>query len=254
MAGALVAGIAGDLLGSAVNGLVGAGANAISQSVEFGYNQALQSNSFRHDKEMLAMQVAATRQLQSDLIGVREQALRKGGFTDTDAARGAIGAPMTTLVDWNGTRLSAPGAMHTSAYSGRFVPQAAPRREVRAPLAHAAPSGPTPARLELESASMTSSSWGQPVASNTTSSTSLSRSSGSTASVDRVNGWVYEQNRLAPFRADALRLTWGSSGSSRSSSLASTVDGAVLDSWTPAFNLRRQPLFARFHPRGASDA
>nr|AZS32954.1 VP2 [Norovirus GIV]AZS32957.1 VP2 [Norovirus GIV] len=259
MAAAMAAGIAGDLLGSVVNGLVGAGANAINQSVEFGYNQALQSNSFQHDKEMLAMQMAATRQLQNDLIGVREQALRRGGFTDSDAARGAVGAPMTKLVDWNGTRFSAPGAMQTSAYSGRFASQVTPRQRVQVPQVQAASTGPASVRDESDGLSTTSSSWGQPVASNSTSSTSLSRSSSSSvSSSDRVSSWVSEQNQLAPFHRNALRLTWGSSDSGSVKSLSSissvsTVDGAILDSWTPAFNLQRQPFFARFHPRGSSN-
>lgn len=236
MAANIFAGIAGDILGSTVSGLVNAGANAINQGVEFGFNQALQENSFKHDRDMLERQVAATRQLQSDLIAVREQALRRGGFSDADAARGAVGGPMTKLVDWNGTRLAAPGAMHTTAYSGRFI--SAPQRT---PHTHGTP------KTQQTSVGTPLQSDTSSVVSQPTASTSLSRT--------RTQSWVSEQQRLQPFHPNALQLTWGSVPSSSSSSVrtASTVSGTVLDSWTPAFNLKHQPLFARFHPRGASN-
>ena len=241
MASSIVAGIAGDVLGSVVGGLVGAGANAINQSVEFGYNQALQSNAFQHDKDMLALQVAATRQLQSDLINLREQVLRKGGFSDTDAARGAIGAPMSRLVDWNGTRLSAPGSIHTTSYSGRFV--GTTRQQP-----HFTPSPQTNhVRVDDEVSSVSSLP-------TTVTSVPSSRTADWVHSQRQLPSWgssVSQHSQLEPFHPNALRVAWGSTPSS--SSRASTVDGSVIDSWTPAFNLKHQPLFARFHPRGASN-
>ena len=103
MAGAFIAGLAGDVFTNTVGSLVNAGANAINQKVDFENNKYLQNASFNHDKEMLNAQIEATKRLQADMIAIKQGVLTAGGFSPTDAARGAINAPMTKVLDWNGT-------------------------------------------------------------------------------------------------------------------------------------------------------
>lgn len=120
MAGAFLAGLAGDAITSGVGSLINAGANAINQKVEYDFNKQLQLASFKHDKEMLQSQVLATKQLQQEMMNIRQGVLSAGGFSPTDAARGAVNAPMTKILDWNGTRYFAPNSMKTTSYSGQF--------------------------------------------------------------------------------------------------------------------------------------
>lgn len=121
MAGAFIAGLAGDIVTNSIGSLVNAGANAINQKVDFENNKQLQQASFNHDKEMLQAQIQATKQLQADMIAIRQGVLTAGGFSPTDAARGAVNAPMTQVLDWNGTRHWAPGATKTTVFSGGFT-------------------------------------------------------------------------------------------------------------------------------------
>lgn len=274
MAGAFLAGLAGDMLTGGVGSLISAGANAINQKIEFGFNSQLQQNSFTHDKEMLAAQVAATKQLQRDMINIRRDILMEGGFTPTDAARGAVGAQMTQLVDWNGSRFAAPGASVTSSKAGVFTHQIrpgvtlaqTPRRQVEAKPPPKPTPQATPAPTVLKPSdmfSMTSGSWGQPQASNSTKSTALSSTSSESGTISRATRrtreWVEEQSARtpSPYMDGALRtafVTPPTSSASSSAGTVSTVPKELLDSWTPAFNLQRQPYFAHLRRRGQSQA
>nr|QPJ59096.1 VP2 [Norovirus GII] len=259
MAGAFFAGLASDVLGSGLGSLINAGAGAINQKVEFENNRKLQqasfqfsSNlqqaSFQHDKEMLQAQIEATQKLQQGMMKVRQAMLLEGGFSETDAARGAINAPMTKALDWSGTRYWAPDARTTTYNAGRFsTPQ---------------PSGALPGRTNLRATGTPSStSTATSVYSNQTVSTRLGSSAGSGTSVSslpstaRTRSWVGDQNRnLSPFMRGALNTSFVTPPSSRSSSqgTVSTVPKEILDSWTGAFNTRRQPLFAHIRKRGES--
>nr|QPJ59102.1 VP2 [Norovirus GII] len=259
MAGAFFAGLASDVLGSGLGSLINAGAGAINQKVEFENNRKLQqasfqfsSNlqqaSFQHDKEMLQAQIEATQKLQQGMMKVKQAMLLEGGFSETDAARGAINAPMTKALDWSGTRYWAPDARTTTYNAGRFsTPQ---------------PSGALPGRTNLRATGTPSStSTATSVYSNQTVSTRLGSSAGSGTSVSslpstaRTRSWVEDQNRnLSPFMRGALNTSFVTPPSSRSSSqgTVSTVPKEILDSWTGAFNTRRQPLFAHIRKRGES--
>lgn len=291
MAGPALAGFAADLLGGGLSSLISAGANAINQKVEFGYNQKLQASSFAHDKEMLQAQVAATKQLQKEVIAIKQGILQEAGFSAADAARGAINAPMTKTLDWNGTRYWAPGAMRTTSYSGQFMHQnilpsrfhrpkqpdtnvtprdtRLPVTEVKNGMVHAPiqRGGAVTQMRPGDAWSMASGSWGREQASNSTRTTRLSSSSASTRSMEstlsrsvaRTQEWVEQQRErsLRPFMEGALQTTFVTPPSSRASSSAgtvSTVPKDVLDSWTPAFNLQRQPYFAHLRRRGESSA
>ena len=120
MASAFLAGLAGDVITNGVGSLINAGANAVNQKVEYDFNKQLQMASFKHDKEMLQSQVLATKQLQQEMMNIRQGVLTAGGFSPADAARGAVNAPMTKILDWNGTRYWAPNSMKTTSYSGQF--------------------------------------------------------------------------------------------------------------------------------------
>nr|AUA18029.1 VP2 [Norovirus GVI] len=265
MAGQFFANLGADLLSNGLGSLVSAGANAINQKIEFDYNQQLQSNSFQHDKEMLEAQVGATKRLQAEMIAIKSAALRAGGFSDADAARGAIGAPMTKLVDWNGTRYWAPGAMKTSSYSGQLTSQAVVLRpQSSARVTRGPQSAPKAQAPVSETWSMSSGSFGQPQASNSTKSTTVPASSTSSAGTvsrasQRTREWVEEQGARAPFHEGALRTAFvtpppSTISGSTSTDGVSTVRGSLLDSWTPAFNTHRQPAFAFIRRRGESHA
>nr|AGL98417.1 VP2 capsid protein [Norovirus Hu/GII/T091/TN/1976]QPJ59087.1 VP2 [Norovirus GII] len=261
MAGAFFAGLASDVLGTGLGSLIGAGAGAINQKVEyennrklqqasFQFSSDLQQASFQHDKDMLQAQIKATQKLQHDLMRVKQAVLLEGGFSPTDAARGAINAPMTKVLDWSGTRYWAPGARVTTSNAGQFS-FSQPIRE---------PSGRTaPARSPANRASSVSAP--SSTLSNQTTSTRLGTSAGSGASVSgsssasRVRSWVEGQNRsLSPFMDGALHTSFVTPPSSKSSSqgTVSTVPKEVLDSWTGAFNTHRQPLFAHVRRQGES--
>nr|QPJ59231.1 VP2 [Norovirus GII] len=253
MAGAFIAGLAGDMLTNTVGSLVNAGANAINQTIDFENNKYLQNASFNHDKEMLNAQIEATKKLQADMIAIKQGVLTAGGFSPTDAARGAINAPMTKVLDWNGTRYWAPGATSTTSMSGGFTHQTVHRSTPNSKTNQAPKSTP---------------SSGSSVRSNSTQITSLSshssgssRSSGSTVissipSSNRTRDWVNQQNfNLEPHMPGSLRTAFVTPPSSTASSsgTVSTVPKNVLDSWTSAFNTRRQPLFAHLRRRGESN-
>nr|BDG75423.1 capsid protein VP2 [Norovirus GII.4]BDG75426.1 capsid protein VP2 [Norovirus GII.4]BDQ32340.1 capsid protein VP2 [Norovirus GII.4]BDQ32343.1 capsid protein VP2 [Norovirus GII.4] len=263
MAGAFFAGLASDVLGSGLGSLINAGAGAINQKVEFENNRKLQqasfqfsSNlqqaSFQHDKEMLQAQIEATKRLQQEMMKVKQAMLLEGGFSETDAARGAINAPMTKALDWSGTRYWAPDARTTTYNAGRFsTPQ---------------PSGAMLGRRDAvpargSSSKSSNSSTATSVYSNQTISTRLGSTAGSGTSVSsfpstaRTRSWVEDQSRnLSPFMRGAHNISFVTPPSSRSSSqgTVSTVPKEVLDSWTGAFNTRRQPLFAHIRKRGES--
>nr|QPJ59054.1 VP2 [Norovirus GII] len=266
MAGPFFAGLASDVLGSGLGSLISAGAGAINQKVEFENNRKLQqasfqfsSNlqqaSFQHDKEMLQAQIEATQKLQQELMKVKQAVLLEGGFSTTDAARGAINTPMTKALDWSGTRYWAPDARITTYNAGRFsTPQ---------PLG--ALPGRTNPRVPASARSSPSSLSNAPTAtsvySNQTASTRLGSSAGSGAGVSslpstaRTRSWVEDQNKnLSPFMKGALNTSFVTPPSSRSSNqgTVSTVPKEILDSWTGAFNTRRQPLFAHIRKRGES--
>ena len=244
MAGAFIAGLAGDMLTNTVGSLVNAGANAINQTIDFENNKYLQNASFNHDKEMLNAQIEATKKLQADMIAIKQGVLTAGGFSPTDAARGAINAPMTKVLDWNGTRYWAPGATSTTSMSGGFTHQTVHR--------------PTP-NFKTNQAPKSTPSSGSSVRSNSTQITSLSsHSSGSSRSSgsNRTRDWVNQQNfNLEPHMPGSLRTAFVTppSSTASSSSTVSTVPKNVLDSWTSAFNTRRQPLFAHLRGRGESN-
>nr|QRI43750.1 VP2 [Norovirus GII] len=251
MAGAAIAGLASDVLSSGLGSLINAGAGVINQKVDFENNRKLQQDSFQfssklqqasfqHDKEMLQSQIEATKRLQQELMKLKQAMLLEGGFSGTDAARGAINAPMTKALDWSGTRYWAPDARTTTSNAGRFsTPQ---------------PSGALPGRARAAAPTRGSSSMSSnspsatSVYSNQTTSTRLSSTAGSGTSVSslpstaRTRSWVEGQNRS---------FTPPSSRSS-SQGTVSTVPKEVLDSWTGAFNTRRQPLFAHIRRRGES--
>ncbi|BAS30246.1 VP2 [Norovirus Hu/GII.4/Akita5/2009/JP] len=253
MAGAAVAGLASDVLSSGLGSLINAGAGVINQKVDFEHNRQLQqasfafSNnqqqaSFQHDKEMLQAQIEATKKLQQGMMKIKQAMLLEGGFSATDAARGAINAPMTKALDWSGTRYWAPDARTTTYNAGRF---ATPLPSGASP-GRANPRATAPARGSPSTPSNASTATS--VYSNQTVSTRLGSTAGSGTSVSslpstaRTRSWVEDQNRSL------------SSFSSRSSSqgTVSTVPKGVLDSWTGAFNTRRQPLFAYIRTRGES--
>nr|BAM65008.1 minor capsid protein [Norovirus Hu/GII.6/2009/Miyagi/JP] len=256
MASAFLAGLAGDVITNGVGSLINAGANAVNQKVEYDFNKQLQMASFKHDKEMLQSQVLATKQLQQEMMNIRQGVLTAGGFSPADAARGAVNAPMTKILDWNGTRYWAPNSMKTTSYSGQF--SSSPVHKSLAPSQHAAPKS----RLQNDSASVYS--FPSSVSSQTTHSTVLSAGTGSsrststsaaTPTLSRTSDWVRGQNeRLSPFMDGALQTAFVTPPSSKASSngTVSTVPKAVLDSWTPMFNTHRQPLFAHLRRRGES--
>nr|BDA52322.1 VP2 [Norovirus GII] len=266
MAGAFFAGLASDVLGSGLGSLINAGAGAINQKVEFENNRNCNKHPsnlaaiynrlpFNMTKEMLQAQIEATKRLQQEMMKVKQAMLLEGGFSETDAARGAINAPMTKALDWSGTRYWAPDARTTTYNAGRFsTPQ---------------PSGALPGRANLRdavpargsSSKVSNSSTATSVHSNQTISTRLGSTAGSGTSVSsfpstaRTRSWVEDQSRnLSPFMRGAHNISFVTPPSSRSSSqgTVSTVPKEILDSWTGAFNTRRQPLFAHIRKRGES--
>nr|ACY00592.1 minor structural protein [Norovirus Hu/GII.4/Beijing/55049/2007/CHN] len=266
MAGAFFAGLASDVLSSGLGSLINAGAGAINQKIDFENNRKLQqasfqfsSNlqqaSFQHDKEMLQAQIEATKKLQQEMMKVKQAMLLEGGFSETDAARGAINAPMTKALDWSGTRYWAPDARTTTYNAGRFsTPQPSGALPGRIN-----PRTPTPARGSPSTSSNASTATS--IYSNQTVSTRLGSTAGSGTNVSslpstaRTRSWVEDQNRsLSPFMRGAHNISFVTPPSSRSSSqgTVSTVPKEVLDSWTGAFNTRRQPFFAHICRGGES--
>nr|WIA95117.1 VP2 [Norovirus GII] len=253
MAGAFIAGLAGDMLTNSVGSLVNAGANVINQKVDFENNKYLQNASFSHDKEMLAAQVEATKKLQADMIGIRQGVLTAGGFSPADAARGAINAPMTKVLDWNGTRYWAPGATATTSMSGGFTGQVMHRSTPNFKTSQAPRPAPSSgSSVRSDSTQVTNLSSHSSGSSRSTGSTVVS----SLSSSNRTRDWVNQQNlNLEPHLPGSLRTAFVTPPSSSASSTGtvSTVPKGVLDSWTPAFNTRKQPLFAHLRRRGESN-
>nr|AAF13921.1 unknown [Human calicivirus strain Arg320] len=252
MAGAFIAGLAGDMLANTVGSLVSAGANAINQKVDFENNKYLQNASFNHDKEMLNAQIEATKRLQADMIAIKQGVLTLAA-SPLLMQPVAINAPMTKVLDWSGTRYWAPNATSTTSMSGGFTNQAVHR---------------TTPNFKTNQTPKSTPSSGSSARSNSTQLTSLSshssgssRSSGSTVisslpSSNRTRDWVNQQNfNLEPHMPGSLRTAFVTppSSTASSSSTVSTVPKNVLDSWTSAFNTRRQPLFAHLRRRGESN-
>lgn len=250
----LGASVAGALTGSLGNSI----SNSISQAQQFSNNQALQNNSFQHDFKMLAAQVESSSRLAERQLEIRQQLLSRAGYTPMDAARGAVGAPTTKVLDWNGTRYYAPQAAITSSFSGGFSPLVVDR-----PRAKVTQQSSTTRRTSSVPSLASSGSWGQPQASLSTVSSRLTASSRSRSSRSPLpESWYTGPSRsLGPFAPGALQMAFvtppgsvSSRSSARSSaSTVSTVDERLLSSWKP-FNLRNQPGFTRFHPRGSSNA
>nr|QPJ59465.1 VP2 [Norovirus GII] len=255
MASAFLVNLAGGVASNGISSLINAGANAINQKVEFDYNKQLQNASFSHDKEMLQAQIEATKRLQQEMIDIKQGVLTAAGFSPTDAARGSVGAPVTKLVDWSGTRYWAPGAMRTTGYSGTFthlppVQSASYVNDQNRQFLKVDPSPPSSSGSSVSSVKTQSTTL-----SGTSRVGSASQSTLSTRPSTRTSDWVRSQNeRLSPFMDGALRTTYVTPPSSRASSVStvSTVPKEVLDSWTPMFNTYRQPLFAHLRRRGES--
>nr|CRL46974.1 capsid protein VP2 [Norovirus GII/Hu/NL/2014/GII.2/Groningen] len=254
MAGAFVAGLAGDIVTNSIGSLVNAGANAINQKVDFENNKQLQQASFNHDQEMLQAQIQATKQLQADMIALRQGVLTAGGFSPTDAARGAVNAPMTQVLDWSGTRYWAPGATKTTAFSGGFT--SSPNTRTIVPKkTSATPASTSVSRPSSLASTASTRSTFVSGTSSLSSSTRSSFNSQPTSSSSRTSEWVRSQNRvLEPYMRGSLQTAFVTPPSSRASSngTVSTVPKEVLDSWTSVFNTHRQPLFAHLRRRGES--
>nr|AAB06272.1 unknown [Norovirus isolates] len=231
MAGAFIAGLAGDMLTNTVGSLVNAGANAINQKVDFENNKYLRNASFNHDKEMLNAQIAATKRLQADMIAIKQPVLTLAAFPLL-MQHVAINAPMTKVLDWSGTRYWAPNATSTTSMSGGFTSQVVHR---------------TTPNFKTNQAPEFTPSSGSSVRSSSTQLTNLSshssgrsRSSGSTVvsslpSSSRTRDRVNQQNlNLEPYMPGSLRIAFVTPPSSTASSsgTVSTVPKNVLDSWT----------------------
>lgn len=115
--GAIAASAAGSILGAGIQ----AGAEAGLQAQRYQQDLQLQQNSFKHDKEMLGYQVQASNALLAKNLNTRYALLQAGGLSSADAARAVAGAPVTRIVDWNGTRIAAPTSSTTTLRSGGFM-------------------------------------------------------------------------------------------------------------------------------------
>lgn len=200
--GAIAASAAGSILGAGIQ----AGAEAGLQAQRYQQDLQLQQNSFKHDKEMLGYQVQASNALLAKNLNTRYALLQAGGLSSADAARAVAGAPVTRIVDWNGTRIAAPTSNTTTLRSGGFM-------AVPIPL---------------------SSKTKQPVMSG------QDNPNYAASSISRTASWVQSQNSMrsvSPFHSDALRTVWVTPpGSSSTSSVQSSFYGV--------FNTDRLPLFA----------
>nr|AAT73593.1 minor structural protein [Norovirus NLV/BUDS/2002/USA] len=254
MAGAFIAGLAGDVLSNGLGSLINAGANAINQRAEFDFNQQLQQNSFNHDKEMLQAQIQATKQLQADMMAIKQGVLTAGGFSPAISQGRCKRAHDTSArLEWHkvlGTKFHENNILFRKIHinhsnkTGRFQhTQTRPS------------SGSSVASYSTQSSRPTSiTTAGSSTTSNSTRSTNLP--STVSRATSRTSEWVRDQNRnLEPYMRGALQTAFVTPPSSRASDgTVSTVPKGVLDSWTPAFNTRRQPLFAHLRKRGESQA
>lgn len=207
MAQAIIGAIAASAAGSALGAGIQAGAEAALQSQRFQQDLTLQQNSFKHDKEMMSYQVEMSNALLAKNLNTRYALLQSGGLSSADAARAVAGAPVTRIVDWNGTRVAAPNSSATTLRSGGFM------------------SVPIP--IQPKQKPSTISGFNNPAYGETMS---------------RVSSWVQSQNSsvrsMPPFHSSALRTVWVTPpGSTSTSSSVSSVPMGV-------FNTDRLPLFA----------
>lgn len=210
MAQAIFGAIAATAAGSAVGAGIQAGTEAALQHQRFQQDLTLQSNSFKHDKEMIGLQVGASTALLQNSLNTRYNLLTQAGMSTADAARAVVGAPTTRVVDWNGTRIAAPMSSATTLRSGGFM------------------TVPT-----LYRGSKTNSQL----------SSGFSNANYMPSSASRTSEWVSSQNSsrssLGPYHPSALQTAWVTPpGSTSTSSLSSA-------SMAPRyFNTERLPLFA----------
>nr|UUL90910.1 VP2 [Norovirus GI] len=205
MAQAIIGAIAASAAGSALGAGIQAGAEAALQSQRFQQDLTLQQNSFKHDKEMMSYQVEMSNVLLAKNLNTRYALLQSGGLSSADAARAVAGAPVTRVVDWNGTRVAAPNSSATTLRSGGFMSVPIPVQPKQKPP--------------------TTSGFNNPAYGETMS---------------RVSSWVQSQNSsrsMSPFHNSALRTVWVTPPGSTSSSSVSSVPIGV-------FNTDRLPLFA----------
>nr|AWV14077.1 VP2 [Norovirus GI] len=208
MAQAIIGAIAASAAGSALGAGIQAGAEAALQSQRYQQDLTLQQNSFKHDKEMIAYQMEMSNNLLAKNLNTRYSLLQAGGLSSADAARAVAGAPVTRIVDWNGTRIAAPNSSATTLRSGGFMTVPMPfSSKTRAPST----SG---------SIGMTNPNYGD--------------------TMSRVSSWVQSQNSsvrsVSPFHRGALQTVWVTPPGSTSSSSVSSVPRF--------FNTDRLPLFA----------
>ncbi|AAN76438.1 small basic protein [Norovirus Bo/Newbury2/1976/UK] len=176
------------LLGGVASAAISAGAQAALQDQAYRQSLELQARSFSHDSAMLQQQVQATQLARSQWFDFQRAALQGAGFSDADATRLVLGASPTTLVDWNGTRISAPQARVTTSFSGGFLPSM-PRTGVQRSQGPepSTPSASTRVSSWLSSVepfhpSALQTVWVTPPGSTATSQVSSQRSSRSSAS------------------------------------------------------------------------
>ncbi|ACU56259.1 ORF3 [Norovirus Hu/GI.2/Leuven/2003/BEL] len=207
MAQAIIGAIAASAAGSALGAGIQAGAEAALQSQRYQQDLALQRNTFEHDKDMLSYQVQASNALLAKNLNTRYSMLIAGGLSNADASRAVAGAPVTQLIDWNGTRVAAPRSDATTLRSGGFMA--------------------VPMPVQPKSKAPQSSGFSNPAYDMSTVSS-------------RTSSWVQSQNSLrnvSPFHRQALQTVWVTPpGSTSSSSVSSTPYGV--------FNTDRMPLFA----------
>ena len=84
MAQAMLGAIAATAAGSAVGAGIQAGTEAALQHQRFQQDLTLQSNTFKHDKEMLAMQVEASTSLLQNSLNTRYNLLTQAGLTSAE--------------------------------------------------------------------------------------------------------------------------------------------------------------------------
>nr|AWR17823.1 VP2 [Norovirus GI] len=211
MAQAIFGAIAATAAGSAVGAGIQAGTEAALQHQRFQQDLTLQSNTFKHDKEMLGLQVGASTALLQNSLNTRYNMLTNAGLSSSDAARVVVGAPATRVVDWNGTRVSAPQSTATTLRSGGFM---------TIPTLYKGKQQQKPTEIGLSNPNY-----------------------GSSVSSSRVADWVSSQNSsrssLGPYHPSALQTTWVTPPGSSSTSTISSVSTAPR-----YFNTDRLPLFA----------
>lgn len=209
MAQAILGAIAATAAGSAVGAGIQAGTEAALQHQRFQQDLTLQNNTFKHDKEMLGLQVEASTALLQNSLGTRYSMLTNAGLTSADAARAVAGAPVTRVVDWNGTRIAAPTSTQTTLRSGGFmsVPIVYRGKQQQSSGGFHNPN------YDAQSVSTRTSQW--------------------------VSSQSSSLSTLSPYHPNALRTAWVTPpGSTSTSTLSSNSTIARF------FNTERLPLFA----------